>query len=113
MPTLSIRREGNTGGCAIASTHWTCEVGDPRYVWNLHVREPGGPTSVRHEAVIVLRQVLHDHPTPHQRSCRDCGSSPFSTARSPIPPCSRTHSSMWASQHLRPRLALRASWTST
>ena len=29
MPTLSIRREGSTGGCAIASTHWTCEVRDP------------------------------------------------------------------------------------
>jgi hypothetical protein len=30
MPTLSIRREGNTGGCDIASTYWTCEVKDPR-----------------------------------------------------------------------------------
>jgi hypothetical protein len=29
MPTLSIRREGNTGGCDIASTYWTCEVKDP------------------------------------------------------------------------------------
>src|SRR5205814_2426780 len=51
MPTLSIRREGNTGGCDIASTHWTCEVKDPRHAWNLHAREPGGPTSARHEVV--------------------------------------------------------------
>src|SRR6266481_271165 len=51
MPTLSIRREGNTGGCDIASTYWTCEVQDPRHAWNLHAREPGGPTSARHEAV--------------------------------------------------------------
>jgi hypothetical protein len=29
MPTPSIRREGNTGGCDIASTYWTCEVKDP------------------------------------------------------------------------------------
>ncbi len=26
MPTLFIRWEGNTGGRAIASTRWTCEV---------------------------------------------------------------------------------------
>jgi len=26
MPTLFIHGEGNTGGCDIASTHWTCEV---------------------------------------------------------------------------------------
>jgi len=26
MPTLFIRREGHTGGRAIASTRWTCEV---------------------------------------------------------------------------------------
>ena len=51
MPTLSIRREGNTGGCDIASTNWTCEVKDPRHAWNLHAREPGDPTSARHEAV--------------------------------------------------------------
>jgi hypothetical protein len=35
MPTLFIRWEGNTGGCDIASTHWTCEVRDARYAWNL------------------------------------------------------------------------------
>ncbi len=32
MPTLSIRREGNTGGRDIASTHWTCEVKDVRAI---------------------------------------------------------------------------------
>jgi hypothetical protein len=48
---LSIRREGNTGGCDIASTYWTCEVKDPRHAWNVHAREPGDPTSARHEAV--------------------------------------------------------------
>ena len=37
--------------CDIASTHWTSEVKDPRHAWNLHAREPGGPTSARHEAV--------------------------------------------------------------
>ena len=26
MPTLSTRREDNTGGRDIASAHWTCEV---------------------------------------------------------------------------------------
>ena len=46
------RAEGNTGGCAIASTDWTCEVEDPRHAWNLHVREPGDPTNVRHEVEI-------------------------------------------------------------
>ena len=51
MPTLSIRREGNTGGRAIASAYWTCEVKDPWHAWNLHAREPGDPTSARHEAV--------------------------------------------------------------
>src|SRR2546429_5219253 len=51
MPTLSIRREGNTGGRDIASTHWTCEVKDLRHAWNLHAREPGDPTNARHEAV--------------------------------------------------------------
>src|SRR5207249_3933951 len=50
MPTLSIRREGNTGGRDIASTHWTCEVKDLRHAWNLHAREPGDPTNARHEA---------------------------------------------------------------
>jgi len=43
--------EGNTGGGAIASTHWTCEVEDPRHAWNLHAREPGGPARARHEVV--------------------------------------------------------------
>jgi hypothetical protein len=43
--------EGNTGGCAIVSVHWTCEVEDPRHAWNLHARELGGPTSARHEVV--------------------------------------------------------------
>ena len=51
MPTLFIRREGNTGGRDIASTHWTCEVKDPLHAWNLHAREPGDPTIARHEAV--------------------------------------------------------------
>src|SRR2546429_2607121 len=51
MPTLSIRREGNTGGRDIASTPWTCEVKDLRHAWNLHAREPGDPTNARHEAV--------------------------------------------------------------
>jgi len=37
--------------CDIASTHWISEVKDPRHAWNLHAREPGGPTSARHEAV--------------------------------------------------------------
>jgi hypothetical protein len=41
--------EGNTGGGATASTHWACEVEDPRHAWNLHAREPGGPTRVRPE----------------------------------------------------------------
>ena len=50
-PTLSIHGEGNTGGRAIASTHWACEVRDPRYAWNLRAREPGDPISARHEAV--------------------------------------------------------------
>ena len=43
--------EGNTCGRAIASTHRTCEVEDPRHPWNLHAREPGGPARARHEAV--------------------------------------------------------------
>ena len=51
MPTLSIRREGNTGGCDIAGTYWTCEVKDPRHAWNLHAREPGGPINARHAVV--------------------------------------------------------------
>src|SRR2546429_812572 len=46
-----FRREGNTGGRDIASTHWTCEVKDLRHAWNLHAREPGDPTNARHEAV--------------------------------------------------------------
>src|SRR5260221_715169 len=46
MPTLSIRREGNTGGRAIASTHWTCEVRDPRYAWNLHALKRGAAPGV-------------------------------------------------------------------
>jgi hypothetical protein len=51
VPTLFIHGEGKTGGRDIASPHWTCEVKDPRYAWNLHAREPGGPTSARHEVV--------------------------------------------------------------
>ena len=43
--------EGNTGGRANASTHWTCEVKDPRHAWNLRAREPGDPTRARHEVV--------------------------------------------------------------
>ena len=43
--------EGNTGGCAIASAHWACEVEDPRHAWNLLARELGGLTNARHEGV--------------------------------------------------------------
>jgi hypothetical protein len=51
MPTLSIWRKATLVGALIASTYRTCEVEDPRHAWNLHAREPGGPTSARHEVV--------------------------------------------------------------
>ena len=50
VPTLFIRRESNTGGRVIASTHRACEVEDPRHAWNLHAREPGDPIRARPEA---------------------------------------------------------------
>ena len=43
--------EGNTGGCENASIHWTLRGQRPLHAWKLHAREPGGPTSARHEAV--------------------------------------------------------------
>jgi len=50
----------------------------PRYVWNLHVREPGGPTSVRHEAVIGPVEKGDEPQSRHERwwgvgwSCSTC-----------------------------------------
>ena len=43
--------EGNTGGCAIASAYWACEVEDPWHACNFHARELGDLTSARHEMV--------------------------------------------------------------
>jgi hypothetical protein len=43
--------EGNTGEGDTASTLWTLRGRRPPHVWNLHAREPGGPTSARHEVV--------------------------------------------------------------
>jgi hypothetical protein len=43
--------EGNTGGRDTASTLWTLRGRRPPHVWNLHAREPGGPTNARHEIV--------------------------------------------------------------
>src|ERR1700751_1913195 len=78
MPTLSIRREGNTGGRAIASAHWTCEVKDRQHAWNLHAREPGDPTSARHEAVSGTVEEGDEPQSRHERwegvgrSCTTC-----------------------------------------
>src|SRR5215831_10858734 len=78
MPTLSYSAEGNTGGCDIASTRWTCEVKDPRHAWNLHAREPGDPISVRHEAVSGPVEEGDEPKSRHERcwgigrSCSTC-----------------------------------------
>ena len=43
--------EGNIGGRVIASVLCTLRGQRPPHVWKLHARDPGGPTSARHEVV--------------------------------------------------------------
>jgi len=43
--------EGYNGGCEIASIHRTLRGQRPPHAGKLHVREPGGSTNARQEAV--------------------------------------------------------------
>src|SRR6516162_5000685 len=48
MPTLSNRREGNTGGATSRAPTGPARSRPPA-AWNLHAREPGDPNNARHE----------------------------------------------------------------
>src|SRR6266446_4187904 len=96
VPTPSLRAEGNIERYASASITRTLRGRRPLHAWKLHAREPGDPTSARQgigsgpvgegDEPQFQRErwwgvgrscttwEAHDRPTPHQRSCWNCGS---------------------------------------